>query len=126
MNFKRFVDCGRMVLRAVTETFVLPPNTTSRQVRINGAICIALALIWAAFFVVVLSLYGPDTPMEFMALPSWFMYASLMIGGYRLVFGLGVGVEVGEAVPLARIVFGAAWIVILVGSLVGATMLFHW
>lgn len=112
-------------LRAVSETFAPQVGATSRQVRVNGAICIAAAFLTIVLAFGLILLLGSATAPAILALPAMFMYASLVVGGYRLVFGASPKSEDGPLRSLARVAFGVAWIVLIMGSLIGAQILFH-
>jgi len=125
MRLGQIVDAGRFALSAVSETFAPSPNATSRQVRINGAICIGLGVSSFLVFFCIMWVFGPNIPMALGLVPSLFMYASLIVGGYRLVFGASAKAEPGEGASLSRILFGIGWMVLLFGSLIAVTVIFH-
>lgn len=62
--------------------------------------------------------------MMILLLPTMFAYASLIIGGYRLVFGAS-GKNSSETLlaSLGRVIFGTAWIIFVFAALMGGAYL---
>ena len=124
MNVRQLINVAGMALTAVSETFAPKQGATSRQVRINGALCIVVAFVCFGATFGLMLIFGKVVPPAVLAVPVLFMYASLIVGGYRLFFGVSAKADDGPLRSLARIAFGIAWIVVLFGSLIGASMVF--
>jgi hypothetical protein len=121
---RQLLNVARAALAAVSETFAPKPDATSRQVRINGALCIVVAFVCLGATFGLLLMFGEIVPPAVLAVPALFVYASLIVGGYRLFFGVSAKADDGPLMSFARIAFGIAWIVLLFGSLIGASILF--
>jgi hypothetical protein len=122
--FNKFLRYGSYSLRVVSETFAPPKGSTSRQVRINGIMCIGVAFGLLALTGLIVLLISRITHAAFepaiLVLPAMFSEASLIVGGYRLVFGMSAKADDSLLMSLARVAFGVTWIVLIFGSVIMA------
>src|SRR5262252_2870231 len=122
-------EAGNRALDAVTESFSPRPGASPRDVRVNGAICVGIGFLCMAsllggIYVLGGLLKNPDShAMMFLLLPAFLGYAFLIVGGYRLVFGVSVKATADE-VSLFRILFGVLWILFLFATPLVVLILF--
>jgi hypothetical protein len=116
MRFTKFLKIASFSLSAVSETFAPSPDATARDVRINGAICILVGFLCLAGGIFLsLEIGSPRLALGALIAPALFMYASLIVGGYRLVFGANSNQSTDEILSLKRVLFGTLWVVIIIG-----------
>jgi len=125
VSIHQLLNVARTVLTAVSETFAPKPDATSRQVRINGALCILVAFACFGITLGLMLAFGRIVPPAVLEVPALFIYATLTVGGYRLFFGVSAKADDSALRSLGRIAFGIVWIALLFGSLVGASILFR-
>jgi len=126
MWLNRFLKIARFSLTAVSETFAPPHNATARDVRINGAVCILVGfLCLGTSFILALAIGSSRLTLGTLLAPALFMYASLIVGGYRLVFGVSSKASPDEILSLKRVVFGIAWMLFILGLPICALILIN-
>jgi hypothetical protein len=108
-----------LVLDAVTSSFKPTPGSGSREIRINGAICVALgfAILLAAIPLMMVTPARWSAPV--LMLPSLSVYVLFLVGGYRLV----LGAHAEKMSSAARIAFGIIFIASMFGALIGGAMI---
>ena len=115
MNLGIIVKVGERALNAVQGSFTPKPNATSKEVRINGAICIGIGFLCIAGYGAAVLIAGPKIFSEIFLLPIMLAYACLVVGGYRLVFGVSAKANPYEVLAWRRVLFGIGWILFLFG-----------
>ena len=108
-----------MVLEGVTYSFSPKRGASSRDIRVNGALCVGAGFVVLLTAVGVMLVVPPRWSAHVLLVPSLIVYATWLIGGYRLVFGASAD-SVGSWV---RIIFGIVFIVAMFGLLIGGVLL---
>ena len=124
MHLLTFVKAGTFALDAVSESFSPRTGSTSKEVRINGAICVGVGILCFACFIPIALFVGADKTAKLFLLPSLLGYAFSLVGGYRLVFGATPKADPHEVMSYKRILFGVAWVLLLFGLPIGLAFLF--
>lgn len=115
---KRFYLLSGRILEGVSESFTSSPNATTREVRINGALTVGMGFLCLALSGLLMFLSGgSEFAMKLIFAPVMAAYAFLIVGGYRMVFGANAKADPYEVVSIHRILFGVAWVVVLMGGL---------
>jgi hypothetical protein len=116
---KRLYLLSGRILDGVSESFTSPPNATAREVRVNGALTVGMGFLCLALSGLLMFLSGSsEVAMKLVFAPAMAAYAFLIVGGYRLVFGANAKADPYEVVSIHRILFGVAWVVVLLGGLI--------
>lgn len=113
------------ILDSVSASFSPSPAATTRDVRINGAITVAAGIFcFVAYGLSMFLLPTSDLALKLGFVPTMAGYAFLLVGGYRLVFGVSATARPHEIMSLKRIAFGVTWVIFVFGVLVGMAYLF--
>jgi hypothetical protein len=72
-------------------------------------------LCLAASMVLTLIIGSSRSAFGALIAPALFMYASFIVGGYRLVFGVSSKASPDEVLSLKRVIFGIAWMLFILG-----------
>src|SRR5262245_43538271 len=111
------------VLDAITTSLSPAPGATSREVRVNGSICVGLGFLMLAVAGGIIFLLPPEWSVKVALLPILFLYALWLIGGYRLTFGASPNSNAGPLDSIMRIGFGLVFILAMAGLFVGVAAL---
>jgi hypothetical protein len=103
------VQLATTVLDGVRDSFSLKAGVTKREIRMNGAICVAVG--FALFFVAGGLLFAMPSDPRVAMLPVLGAYALWIVGGYRLVFAASED----STNSLVRVLFGVVFIAAIVG-----------
>jgi hypothetical protein len=81
---------AKTALDATRDTFSIPPDASSRSIRKSGTITVVCGL--CALFLLPLPLFalsrqGQPPPIQLVAIPGFFGYALISVGGYRVLTG---------------------------------------
>lgn len=123
MQLLTFVKAGAFALDAVSESFSPRAGSTSKEVRINGAVCVGVGISCFACFIPMALFLNADQTAKLFLLPSLLGYAFTLVGGYRLVFGATPKADPYEVLSYKRILFGVAWVLLLLGLPIGLAYL---
>lgn len=115
----QIIQISSRVLDAVSNSFSPPAGATSRQVRINGAICVGFGFLMLVVSFLVILLLPSRLSAKVLLVPSLLVYVLWIVGGWRLVFGVSANSEGGALASLQRIFFGIAFVITMGGLFVG-------
>jgi hypothetical protein len=123
--FRRLFSVADTAIDAVGATFAPPADATSRQIRVNGALCIAAALGCLVAFGALawgwhrlFPEYGPPSP-KLVIVPAIAFYVLTMFGTYRLIVGKSPQPRYPGEISLKRVMFAIASILMVFATLVG-------
>ena len=108
------LNVSERILDGVSSSFSPPLGASAKQVRINGAISVAAGAVCLAAGVFVLAIFGGKLSSVGLA-PIIAGHAFVLVGGYRLVFGVSAKADAYEVMSLHRILFGVVWLVFMFG-----------
>jgi len=122
VRLETLLNVGTRALDAVSESFSPRSGAQPKEIRVNGAICLGMALLCMLCVIPIVALVPEKIARFLMLLPAMMAYAFLLVGGYRLVFGSNAKAGDAEVLSLTRVVFGIAWIAFLFGTPVALMM----
>jgi hypothetical protein len=123
--FHKLLSFGEQVLAAVQHTFSPPRNASSREVRVNGALCLLaafLVLVAAGLLMVVMSALMPARSQAVMAVliaPAMLFYALSIFGGYRLLVGKTPEPAYPGEVSFKRVAYGISSVLMMFALVLG-------
>lgn len=123
--FRKLLGLGERVLTGVQHSFSPPKDATSRQVRVNGALCLLAAigvLLIAGLLMIVASSLLPgrtQVAMSVLLVPSLIFYALAIFGGFRLLVGKSPEPAYPGEVSFKRVAYGILSILMVFALVLG-------
>jgi hypothetical protein len=105
---------SQTALHAAEETFRPSCGATPLQVRRNGAITVAVGLLFFCISGAVLVVLPGDTALRAAAMPSLAGYAFIVVGGYRVLTGRSPEASAAPGASMKRILVAIAAAVLFV------------
>jgi hypothetical protein len=105
---------SEIVLEGVRETMSPPRSATSREIRVNGALCVLAAVLVLGFSCILL--FSAQAASSFkvrqfpivLLIPSLLFYVLTIVGGYRVLVGKSPEPAYPGEVSLKRVAYGIA------------------
>jgi hypothetical protein len=119
----QILQIGSRALDAISDSLSPAPGATSRQIRINGAICVGLGFLMMIIGGGILFFLPPQWSAKVAVLPILLVYGLWLIGGYRLAFGGNPKSKAGLLDSIIRVTFGIVFIIAMAGLLIGVIAL---
>jgi hypothetical protein len=123
--FDRILGHGERILAAVQHSFSPPRTATSREVRVNGALCLLaafLVLIATGLVFYAMLAFLPSRTQGIMAVvlaPALVFYALSLFGGYRLLVGKSPEPAYPGEMSFKRIAYGIASVLMMCTLVLG-------
>jgi len=130
--FRAIVRPAERILEAVRTSFAPRKDATSREIRLNGLICLCAALGAMAvvgLLIWISSLVLPSNARvspEVVLVPALAFYVLTRFGGYRLLVGKSPEPAGPGEVSPKRILFGIASVLMVFALVLGIAVIAQW